>query len=95
MENFLHVGDGFIIVYSMTDRKSYITIPRYKEMIEESRDCTIQGPPSIVLIGNKTDLEEHRTVAKRKDRHWPKDTGGYSAKLQLQNMMAWMSVFTM
>lgn len=75
VENFLHVGDGFIIVYSMTDRKSYITIPRYKEMIEESRDCTNQGPPSIVLIGNKTDLEEHRTVAKREGQTLAKRYG--------------------
>lgn len=75
VEKFLHAGDGFIVVYSMTDRKSYITIPRYKEMIEESRDCTTQGPASFVLIGNKTDLEEHRTVAKREGQTLAKRYG--------------------
>lgn len=34
-------------------------------MIEESRDHANQGPASFLLIGNKTDLDEHRTVAKR------------------------------
>lgn len=63
-ENFLSTGDGFIVIYSIADRKSYITVPRYKEMIEESRDRANQGPVPFLLIGNKTDLEEHRTVAK-------------------------------
>ena len=48
----------------MADRKSYITVPRYKEMIEESRDRANEGPVPFLLIGNKTDLEEHRTAAK-------------------------------
>jgi len=68
-ENFLQTGDGFVIVYSVTDRKSYITVPRYKEMIEESCDRANQGPASLLLIGNKTDLEEHRTVAKREGQN--------------------------
>lgn len=34
-------------------------------MIEESYDHANQGSASLLLIGNKTDLEEHRTVAKR------------------------------
>lgn len=34
-------------------------------MIEESRDHTNQGPASFRLIGNKSDLEKHRTVVKR------------------------------
>jgi len=63
-ENFLSTGDGFIVIYSIADRKSYITVPRYKEMIEESRDRANEGPVPFLLIGNKTDLEEHRTVAK-------------------------------
>ena len=63
-ENFLSTGDGFIVIYSIADRKSYITVPRYKEMIEESRDRADQEPVPFLLIGNKTDLEEHRTVAK-------------------------------
>lgn len=64
-ENFLSTGDGFIVIYSITDRKSYITVPRYKEMIEESRDRANQDPVPFLLVGNKTDMEEHRTVAKR------------------------------
>ena len=44
-------------------------------MIEESRDCTIQDPASFLLIGNKTDLEEHRTVAKREGQTLAKRYG--------------------
>ena len=63
-ETFLSTGDGFIVIYSVADRKSYITVPRYKEMIEESRNRANLGPVPFLLIGNKIDLEEHRTVAK-------------------------------
>lgn len=63
-ETFLSTGDGFIVIYSIVDRRSYITIPRYKEMIEESRDRADKSPLPFLLIGNKIDLEEHRTVAK-------------------------------
>ncbi|KAJ7388950.1 hypothetical protein OS493_034582 [Desmophyllum pertusum] len=65
-ENFLSTGDGFVIVYSIADRQSYITVPRYKEMIGAvSCDTTNLGPVSFLLIGNKTDLDEHRSVAKK------------------------------
>ena len=64
-KSFLSTADGFVIVYSTVDRKSYLAVPRYKEMIEESRDHTDPGPASFLLIGNKSDLEEHRTVVKR------------------------------
>lgn len=64
VENFFYVGDGFIIVYFMIDRKSYIIILWYKEMIEELCDCIIQGLVLIVFIGNKIDLEEYCIVVK-------------------------------
>lgn len=63
-DTFLSTGDGFIVIYSIVDRRSYITVPRYKEMIEESRDRGDHRPLPFLLIGNKVDLEEHRTVAK-------------------------------
>lgn len=64
-KSFLSTADGFVVVYSMIDRKSYLAVPRYKEMIEESRDHTDPDPASFLLIANKSDLEEHRTVVKR------------------------------
>ena len=64
MKGFLSTADGFVIIFSIADRKSYLAVPRYKEMIEESRDRANEDPVSVVLIGNKTDLEEHRTVSK-------------------------------
>ena len=66
-EIFLREGDGFIVVYSCMDRESYLAIPRFKEMIDESRDLVLSDPVSVVLIENKTDLRGHRSVHARNE----------------------------
>lgn len=38
-------------------------------MIEQTCDRANQDTASLLLIGNKTDLEEHRTVAKREGQN--------------------------
>lgn len=63
-ENFIKRSDGFIVVYSMTDHKSFLAVPSYKSMIDRSQDHK-SNPVPVVLIANKSDLHEHRTVSSR------------------------------
>ena len=58
-------ADGFIIIYSMTDRESFLAVPKYKEMIDRSRDKDNLCPTSIVLLANKGDLHDHRIVSSK------------------------------
>ena len=52
-------GEGFLLVYSVTERDSFDLIGTYHEQILRVKDT--QSVP-IVLVGNKSDLEHDRAV---------------------------------
>jgi hypothetical protein len=52
-------GEGFLLVYSVTERDSFDLIGTYHEQILRVKDT--QSVP-IVLVGNKSDLEYDRVV---------------------------------
>ncbi|XP_059845488.1 GTP-binding protein Rit2-like isoform X2 [Hypanus sabinus] len=58
-DQYMRGGEGFIICYSITDRRSFQEAAEFKELIYRVRH-TYDIP--IVLVGNKTDLEEYRQV---------------------------------
>jgi len=58
-EHYMLDGEGFLLVYSVTERDSFDLIGTYHEQILRVKDT--QSVP-IVLVGNKSDLECDRTV---------------------------------
>lgn len=52
-------GEGFLICYSVTDRRSFIEVKEYSRLIKRVR-CLENIP--IVLVGNKVDLVKQRQV---------------------------------
>lgn len=52
-EQYMRGGEGFILVYSITEKRSYDEIYRFKEMIDRVRNY--ESVP-IVIAGNKSDL---------------------------------------
>ncbi|XP_071436683.1 GTP-binding protein Rit2 [Pithys albifrons albifrons] len=59
-DQYMRGGEGFIICYSITDRQSFQEAAEFKELIYRVRH-TYDIP--VVLVGNKTDLEEFRQVS--------------------------------
>ncbi|XP_013772739.1 GTP-binding protein Rit1-like [Limulus polyphemus] len=59
-DQYTRCGEGFIICYSITDRRSFEEAVEYKNQIERVRHS--ENIP-IVLVGNKYDLEHQRKVA--------------------------------
>ena len=56
------VGQGFLLVYSLTVRSTFEELVGMRKeilMVKDSVDCV-----PIVLVGNKCDLEDERVVAK-------------------------------
>jgi len=53
-------AEGFVLVYSITDRPSFNEIKTFYNRI-----CTGKDPekPNIIIIGNKVDLEKERKVS--------------------------------
>ena len=65
--NFLKKADGIILVYDITYKKSFENLNKWLKDINENA----KGLP-IVLIGNKTDLEENREVSKEEGNEFAK-----------------------
>ena len=58
-DQYILVSDGFLLVYSITNRESFEEIEKFKQKI-----CIIKNNENIPLIlcGNKSDLSYMRTV---------------------------------
>jgi GTPase KRas len=52
-------GEGFLLVYSITERDSFKVIESYHQQILRVKDT--QAVP-IIVVGNKSDLERERRV---------------------------------
>ncbi|XP_063044592.1 ras-related and estrogen-regulated growth inhibitor isoform X2 [Engraulis encrasicolus] len=59
MESSIKWGDGFLIMYSVTDRKSFELVSRLKRLIDHVKPTS--GIP-IVIVANKCDMENGRVV---------------------------------
>lgn len=59
-EQYMRKGEGFIICYSIIDKRSFDEIATYKKLINRVR-CRDDIP--IVIAANKCDLEEKRKVS--------------------------------
>lgn len=55
----MRAGEGFIICYSITDRRSFHEVREFKQLIYRVRR-TDDTP--VVLVGNKSDLTQLRQV---------------------------------
>ncbi|KAK9494067.1 P-loop containing nucleoside triphosphate hydrolase protein [Lipomyces doorenjongii] len=65
-ELYIKNGQGFVLVYSVTDRSSLLELSKLYEQV-----CRIKGTKTvpIVLAGNKCDLAHARTVPFQEGKH--------------------------
>lgn len=64
-DQYMRAGEGFIICYSITDRRSFHEVREFKQLIYRVRR-TADTP--VVLVGNKSDLRQLRQVRRRRRR---------------------------
>lgn len=69
-EQYMRGGEGFILVYTVTEKRSFQEIRRFKEMIDRVRNY--EKVP-IVIAGNKKDLEHKRQVPTKEGEHMAKE----------------------
>ena len=55
---------GYIIVYSITDRRSYQKAADVLTSIKYQQSTTTGCPRPIILVANKSDLERSRMIGK-------------------------------
>ncbi|XP_073179292.1 GTP-binding protein Rit1 isoform X2 [Lepidochelys kempii] len=66
-DQYMRAGEGFIICYSITDRRSFHEVREFKQLIYRVRR-TDDTP--VVLVGNKSDLTLLRQVPKTVNRKY-------------------------
>eukprot|EP01129_Flabellula_baltica_P001799 TRINITY_DN1170_c0_g1_i2.p1 TRINITY_DN1170_c0_g1~~TRINITY_DN1170_c0_g1_i2.p1 ORF type:complete len:126 (-),score=23.59 TRINITY_DN1170_c0_g1_i2:49-426(-) len=59
-DQYIRCGDGFLIIYSVTNLLTYTNVDGYKDQILRVKDEANYFP--IVICGNKCDLENDRRV---------------------------------
>lgn len=61
---WFQTGDAFLLMYSITSRNSFRGARDILKRILKVRECLVPGDVSMVICGNKSDLEDEREVPK-------------------------------
>lgn len=62
-ELYINQGQGFLLVFSITSEPSFAELKDLREQIIRLKD-DVKAP--LVIVGNKSDLEEDRVITKAK-----------------------------
>ncbi len=72
-ETFMHTGDGFLLVYSITDDQTFEELRSIRQQIlRVHRDKKVP----IMVVGNKVDLADDRAVSKAEGQRLAEEFGG-------------------
>ncbi|KAL6052203.1 RAS1 protein [Balamuthia mandrillaris] len=71
-DQYIRTGGGFLLVYSITSLDSFRSMEEFRELI-----LRVKGSKNvpIALVGNKCDLDEHRTVTLEQGKEMAKRWG--------------------
>lgn len=58
-EQYMRSGEGFLLVFSLTDHASFAEITKFQKQILRVKD---RDEFPMLLVGNKSDLEHQRHV---------------------------------
>lgn len=61
-EQYMHTGEGFLLVYSIIDKNSFDEIPKFYRQILRVKD---RSEFPMILVANKADLDTERVVTKQ------------------------------
>ena len=62
-EQYMRSGEGFLLVFSLTDRASFGEIYKFHKQILRVKD---RDEFPIILVGNKSDLVQQRVVSSKR-----------------------------
>jgi GTPase KRas len=68
-DQYMRTGDGFVMVYSCIDRKTFEEINEFYEQILRVKDA---DAVPMVLVGNKCDLESERVIPTDEGKNYAK-----------------------
>ena len=57
-DRYMRDGEGFLLVYSLTERSTFVPMPKISEQIKRVKDT--DKPVPMVLVGNKVKCTKWR-----------------------------------
>lgn len=83
-EQYMRSGEGFLLVFSLTDHASFDEIPKFQRQILRVKD---RDEFPMLMVGNKSDLESQRRVSLEEAQNFSRTLGipyiECSAKLRI------------
>lgn len=83
-EQYMRSGEGFLLVFSLTDHSSFDEIPKFQKQILRVKD---RDEFPMLMVGNKSDLDHERRVSLEEAQHVSRTLGipyiECSAKLRI------------
>ncbi|XP_077955980.1 ras-related and estrogen-regulated growth inhibitor [Gasterosteus aculeatus] len=70
LESSIRWADGFLLLYSITQRLSFLDVPRLKKLVEHAKQSLVVP---TVLVANKADLEIGREVTTEEGQRLAKE----------------------
>uniref|UniRef100_A0A3B4VSE5 small monomeric GTPase n=1 Tax=Seriola dumerili TaxID=41447 RepID=A0A3B4VSE5_SERDU len=70
LESSIRWADGFLLLYSITQRLTFLEVPRLKKLIDQTKQSLVVP---TVLVANKADLEIGREVTTEEGQRLAKD----------------------
>lgn len=61
-DRYMRDGEGFLLVYSLIERTTFVPMAKISEQIKRVKDTDRHVP--IVLVGNKSDMADKREVSR-------------------------------
>jgi GTPase KRas protein len=61
-DQYMRTGQGFVLVFDVTNRATFDVLAAFADQVSRVKDAAVCDVPMIV-VGNKCDLEQQRTVS--------------------------------
>ena len=72
LDTWINFAEGFVLVYSIDDRESFESLKdKYDRVVKNKSDDV----SSVIIVGNKCDLEDKRKVTKEEGESYAKSKG--------------------
>jgi len=69
--NYIRKANGILLVYDISDKSTFMSLNKWMENIEEEIDTKLP----IILVGNKSDLNDKRKVTTEEGKNKAKENG--------------------
>ena len=70
-KNYIRKANGILLIYDISDKSTFISIEKWMENIQDEIDDKIP----IILVGNKSDLNNKREVSTEEGKNKAKENG--------------------